>query len=186
MKRSILPVLGISLVLVACSNSGGVSDTTEAATATTGLPTTTVAVSPDKIAAAEFAADVDRIESLFNGYSQMWFVSLEAATTHISDNVYPALGCTPKSALATFGGVEGQRESIVVLTDTIERADGWVMPIGPTTGEPITGRIYVFITETTVSVPGLDDVVTKDEAHATVVGDEALFFFQCWNASADG
>jgi len=113
-------------------------------------------------------------------------VSLDAATTYIAENVYPALSCTPKSALATYGGVEGQRESIVVLVDSVERADGWVMPIGPTAGEPIEGRIYLFVTETTVSVPGLDDVVTQDKAHATVIGDSAHFFFECWDVGLDG
>jgi hypothetical protein len=149
-------------------------------------PTSTVVPSPDEIAAAEREADIDRIDSLFSDYSAAWFVSLEAATTYIAEHVYPSLGCTPESALETFGGVEGQRESIVVLEDTIERADGWTMPSGPTAGEPVEGRIYLFVTETTVSVPGLDDVVTQDKAHATVIGDDAHFFFECWDIALDG
>ena len=196
MKKVILPLLALGLIASACSAPGIASVGTDAqANPTTSIAVTTSAVessttskapSPDEIAAAELSVDVERIESLFGDYSAEWFVSLEAATTYIADKVYPALGCTPKSALATYGGVEGQRESIVVLVDTVERADGWMMPIGPTAGELIEGRIYLFVTETTVSVPGLDDVVTQDEAHATVIGDSARFFFQCWDVDLDG
>ncbi len=124
MKKLILPVLVISLVAVACSGSDGASDTTTPTLATTSTeavtttvpesPTSTAVLSPDEIGAAELEADVDRIESLFSDYSAAWFVSLETATTYIAEHVYPSLGCTPESALDTFGGVEGQRESIVV------------------------------------------------------------------------
>lgn len=196
MKKLILPLLAISLFAAACSASNGASDTTDVTTAATTAEaagttvvesaTSTKPRSPDDIAVAELVADAKLIESLFDGYSAEWFVSLEAATTYIAQNVHAPLGCTPESALATYGGVEGQRESIVVLGETVERADDWVMPIGPSSGEPIEGRIYFFITETTVSVPGLDDVVTQDEAHATVIGDNAYFFFQCWDSALSG
>jgi hypothetical protein len=196
MKKVILPLLALGLMASACSAPGVASVGTDApANPTTSIAVTTTAVassttskapSPGEIAAAELAVDVGRIDSLFGDYSAEWFVSLEAATTYIAQHVYPALGCTPESAFDTFGGVEGQRESIVVLGDTFERADGWTMPIGPTAGESIAGRTYVFTTETTVSVPGLDDVVTQDEAHATVIGDSAHFFFQCWDVVLDG
>lgn len=190
MKKAILPLLLFCLIVSACAAPGAAPDTTsapssppttEVVTTTSGASTTSLAgLSSEEITSAELAMDVDRIEELFRGYSDEWFVSLEAATTYIAENVYQSLGCTPKSALDTFGGVEGQRESIVVLGDTVERADGWMMPIGPSAGEHIEGRVYSFVTETTVSIPGLDDVVTKDAAHATVHGDSARFFFQCW------
>jgi hypothetical protein len=196
MKKVILPLLALGLLASACSAPGVASVGTDTpakptksavvTTTTVESPSTSEAPSPDEIAAAELAVDIERIESLFGDYSAEWFVSLEAATTYIAENVYPALDCTPDSALNTYGGVVGQRESIVVLADTVEQADGWVMPIGPSAGEAIEGRIYSFITETTVSVPGLEDVVMQDEAHATVVGDNAFFFFQCWDAALDG
>jgi len=190
MKKAILPLLLFSLIASACADSGGAPETTSAPSSppTTEIVTTTsiesttslAALSAEAKASAQLVVDVDRIEELFRGYSDEWFVSLEAATTYIAENVYQPLGCTPKSALDTFGGVEGQRESIVVLGDTVERADGWMMPIGPSAGEHIEGRVYSFVTETTVSIPGFDDVVTEDAAHATISGDSARFFFQCW------
>jgi hypothetical protein len=195
MKKLTLTLLALGLIVAACSTPEGASGTTKAlsvpttptvVTTTEVEPTTSAAVlSAEEIVAVELASDVGRIEELFHDYSDEWFVSLEAATTYIAEHVYAPLDCTPKSALATFGGMEGQRESIVVLGDTIERADGWIMPIGPSAGDLIEGRIYSFITETTVSVPGHDDVVSRDAAHATVSDGTAHFFFQCWDSVQD-
>lgn len=196
MKKLLLAVLALALIVSACSAAVGYTDTTDAAAGPTTTdsaatkviesPPLTVAVTPDDVSAEELKTDVGRIELLFADYSTEWFVSLEAATAYIAENVYPSLGCTPESALDTYGGVDGQRELIVVLGDTAERADGWVMPIGPMEGDPIEGRVYSFVTETTVSAPGMDSAQTQDEAHATVIDDRAYFFFQCWDAPSDG
>ncbi len=69
--------------------------------------------------------------------------------------------------------------------DTIERDDAWVIPVGPTAGERVEGRLYIHVVETTLSAPGFESQVTRDEGHTTVIDGTAYSFTQCWGPALD-
>ena len=204
LKKLILPAIALALVASACSGSTS-TDTAEPATTTTAAvattqapttteattttstvpPTTTTTLSPEAIAQAEYDADSRLIKTLFRRFSDSWSGGLsgglEDAATYEASNVYPDLLCTYESIMELNSDLpDGYRVEYIVDGDSIERDDGWTMPIGPSKGEPIDGRLYILTLETTYSSTDFLPSVERAEVHATVVDGEAYFFFACW------
>lgn len=194
MKKLVLATLVFSLVTVACSSSESNAEptvaptttieltTTEATTTTTTTPpTTTTTLSPDEIAQNELEADTKLIKTLFRRLSDSWYGGVDDASAYMARNVYPDLLCTFESISEGNTGLsDGFQEEHIVDGDSIERDDGWTMPDGPSKGEAINGRLYIFTDEFTYSATGLLPTVERAEVHATVVDGKAYFFFACW------
>jgi hypothetical protein len=199
MKRLILPVLALALAAAACSSSDTAAETTVAPTTTAPVttteatattiklpPTTTTTLSPEEIAQAELEVDTKLIKSLWRDLSDSWF-DVEQGVAFLADNNYPALECTLETTTDRMNNLEnGYSEEHIVDAASIERDDGWTMNGGPSNGEPIDGRIYIFTVDMTFSGTYALSTNERAEVHTTIHNGKAYFFFHCWNAALDG
>jgi hypothetical protein len=204
MKKLILPAIALALVASACSpgDSTDAADastttvavattqaptTTEATTTTTTLPpTSTTTLSPEVIAQEELEADTKLIKKLWRRFSDSWGAGIEEAATYGAQNVYPDLLCTSESVLEALGDLpKGYAEEHIVDAGSIELDEGWTITGGPSDGEPIDGRIYIFTVESIFSQPGFVSSSEHAEVHTTIVDGKAYFFLTCWPAEYD-
>ena len=181
MRSVVLAALALVVALSACSTSS-------APEVQATNPPTTATLSPEDIAQAQLEADTKLIKQVFRGQSDAWAAGVESAMTYRGTHTYPAIECTPESALVTFydyGGVDGASEELIVDGATVETDEGWTMPIGPSAGDAIEGRTYIFTLQTTFSDPGTARSATTSRSHATILDGEAFFFYVCWEGGAD-
>lgn len=149
--------------------------TTAAPTTTTAPPPTTTTLSPEEVAAARYEADVALIQELWRSSSDSWLTSIEAGFDFAAAHNYPPGECTTDDLRAAAGDIaEDHFEEIIVDADTIERHDGWVIPVGPREGEVPKGRVYIFSAQD--SRPWGTRTV---EIHTTIWMGEAYFFLDC-------
>ena len=181
----------LALVLVACA-SGTSSSTTDTSslptssappttttTTTTSTTTTTIAttttLSADAIAAEVHASDVKQIRDLWRGFSDAWFVGVDAGLAYIVEHNYPAEGCTLDDL--AFDAPEGYREEHIVDPDSIERNDGWVIPGGTAGGIVPEGRVYILTVESVFTATDFAPETEVAELHTVIEDDGDVYFF---------
>jgi molecular chaperone DnaK len=141
---------------------------------------------PEELAAAQYEADVRLLLDLWGGHTASWSGGIASGVSYVVTHNYPGLGYTMDQCLAyvreQLGWQDGGGEEVVVNADTIARDDGWgwTLPPGtPEAGQRPAGRIYVMSTNGTWSDgAGVEESFTYN-AHATVVGSTAYYFWVC-------
>jgi hypothetical protein len=189
--RHLLGFLVLAAVVSGCAGQSAISTTTLAetttteattttSTTTTTIPTTTT-LSAEELAAAQHESDVQKIKGLWRAWSDIWFSGYDTAIQYAVEHNYPGEGCTAEDfESSTFADLpEGYGEEAIVDESTIEGDDGWQIPGGQAAGSVPEGRVYIMSVTFTYSAPDYESSTETEEVHATVVGDNTYFFFDC-------
>ena len=136
--------------------------------------------------AAIAADDVRLITALYALHNAAWEQGPEAGCDAVVASAYPPMRAAADYKLtraeclaATFKGSappDGYLEVETPDVSTLERADGWTIPIGSLKGRPIGGRIYVLTLRTMIGVKGVPPQQFTESVHVVVADGKAYDF----------
>jgi hypothetical protein len=161
------------------TSSTSTSTTSTTVTTTTVPESTTTTLSEEQIAQLEFDEDVAKIKKLWRDMSDSWFEGLDAGYDFLATHNHPDSACTREMFEDHYRWPDEYGEEIVIDASTIERDDGWRVPLGPDGLGVPRGRIYIHQATITSDHPGQVDTPWFGEIHTVIFGGASYLSRPC-------